>query len=255
MMTKNTLLAEDIEALRSRDALIGRWGEHTMQIFDERIGRRGNLQPSDLLCITTLTVCSTYFSSIMILLKNGMRMPAKALLRVLFEVSVKTMWCLHKPGPDKSDSAVEQRIERWAKASLKEDIRLRQDFASILEGEDREKLEEDIRQLNEQHKAWECERMPSKFTDIVKDLGDVWFKEHYPRLYRQFNSAVHLDFASLCSRAKYNDSDMLITNDTDEAVKDLAQMAVAIMHVLFGAIRLHYRCPVEEMNQEFAALT
>ncbi len=252
-MARETLTAEEMAAIRVRDELIDRWGLDTISLFNSSVADNREPNPADILCITTLTVCSTYCKAIMLLLASRLRMPAQALLRVLFEVSTKVLWCLHKPGPDKSDSAVEERIQRWRKASLGEGIKLSRDYSPILTGQRRVELEQEIREYEELRDRMECEPMP-RFIDMLRELGNPWREEFYPRAYRRLNNAVHLDFGSLCGKAKDDGSTVSVTNDIDEPVRNLAQYAVVSMHVVFGAIRLHYRWPVEEMNIDFKSI-
>ena len=206
------------------------------------------------MCITTLSVCSTYCNAIMALLQNGLRMPTQALLRILFEVNAKVLWCLVERTTDHSESTVEERIYRWAKASLKENIKLRRDHLNIVPIEKRTKLEQSIKDSEEMLEQLECDPMPDTFYKLTKELGDVWQKEFYPRLYRRFNDAVHLDFASLCNKAKDDGATVSVTNDSNESIEELAQYCVVNMHTVLIAVRGHYGWDSEEMNKEFKAV-
>ncbi len=249
-MGKKVLTMEEMEAIRSREELINRWGEDTISMF---MGSKKAGTPSNRLCITTLSVCSTYCKAIMTLLQNGLRMPTQALIRILFEVSMKVSWCLYGPGadPDKSESAVDKRINGWAKASLDEDRKLRKDYLNIVTEEERKRLAETIAESEEMLKHWECDSMPENFYRLTKDLGDTWQKEFYPQMYRRFNSAVHLDFASLCNKAKDQGPNIAVANDSDEPLEELAQYCVAIMHIIFFVIREYYGWNTAEMHTEF----
>lgn len=247
-MNNDGLTPEQIDAVRVRNALISKWGADTISMFSESIKTQ---RPSDILCITTLSVCSTYCNAIMTLLQNGWRMPAEALLRILFEVSTKVLWCLAERKTDHSESAVEERIYRWAKASLEQNIKLRRDFLNILTGEERNKLEESITEYEEKRDQLGCNPMPKQFVGILKELGDSWHREYYPQLYRQFNDAVHLDFASLCNKAKDDGRTVSVTYDSNEPIGELAQCCVVDMHILFFAIRSHYGWDTKEMDKEF----
>lgn len=250
-MSQNSLTAGELHAVRIRDAVIGKWGADTISMFEESVKTD---RPIDHLCITTLSVCSTYCKAIMALLENGWRMPAKALLRVLFEVNAKVIWCLAERQADESMSAAEERVYRWAKASLEQDIKLRRDFLNIMTEEERRKLQESLTKSEAMLAQWDCDPMPTRFTAILEDIGNSWKGQFYPQLYRQFNNAVHLDFGSLCSRARDDGMRVSVTNDSDEPIEALAQYCVVNMHVIFFAIRSNYGWNSDAMNKEFKEL-
>ncbi len=251
-MTENSLTSDELNALSARCGVISKWGSDTISMFEKNIKTD---RPSNRLCITTLSVCSTYCTAIMTLLKSGLRMPAKALLRVLFEVNAKVIWCLTERRPGELESAVEERIDRWARASLEQDIKLRRDYLSILAGKDKEKLEETLERSEEMLDQQKCERMPRLFPDVLRELGDPWQKEFYPQLYRRFNDAVHLDFGSLCSKAKDDGTTISVTNDSHEAIEELAQYCLLNTHIILLAVREYYEWNSDEMNKDFKAVS
>jgi len=250
-VAQNSLTPQEMRAVKIRDAVIGKWGADTISMFEENVKTD---RPIDRLCITTLSVCSTYCKAIMTLLEKGWRMPAKALLRVLFEANAKIIWCLAERQADEPESAVEERIERWAKASLEQDIKLRRDFLDILSGDEKRKLQGSLTKSEATLDQWDCDPMPKRFTTILGDIGNSWKGQFYPQLYRQFNNAVHLDFGSLCSRARDDGMRVSVTNDSDEPIEALAQYCVVNMHVIFFAIRSNYGWNSDAMNKEFKEL-
>jgi hypothetical protein len=250
-MTERTLTPAEMEAIKVRCALISKWSADTISTFEKAIKTD---RSSDRLCITTLSVCSTYCNAIVALLQRGLRMPTKALLRALFEVSAKVLWCLAERPTDSLHSEVEERIGRWAKASLQQDIELRRSYLNIVPKEERTMLEQSIKDSEEMVKQWECDPMPKKFGKLLEELGNAWAREFYPQLYRRFNDAVHLDFASLCNKAKDNGTTISVTNDSSEAIEELAQYCVVNMHVILLAVRQHYGWDSEDMNKEFKAV-
>lgn len=91
-MNNIALTPEELKAIGVRNEFISKWGADTISTFEKSIAV---CRPSDLLCITTLSVCSTYSNAIAALLQNGLRMPTKALLRVLFEVMPRPYGASH----------------------------------------------------------------------------------------------------------------------------------------------------------------
>jgi hypothetical protein len=250
-MAKEILTADEMKAIKVRYAVISKWAVDTISRFEKSIKTD---RPSDRLCITTLSVCSTYCNAITALLQEGLRMPTKALLRILFEVTGKVLWCLAQRKTDDPKSAVEERIQRWAKASLQEDIKLRNDYLNIVSKEERIRLEQSIKESQRMLHEWECNSMPKTFGKLLEELSDAWAKKFYPQLYRRFNDAVHLDFASLCNKAKEIGSTIEVTNDSSEPIEELAEYCAINMHVILLAVRGHYEWDCEEMNKEFTAV-
>jgi len=152
-MAKERLTAEEIEAIQVRYELISKWGEDTIATFEKSIK---TYRSSDRLCITTLSVCSTYCNAIRALLQNGLRMPTKALLRVLFEVSAKVLWCLKERDTDGSNSAVEKRMQRWEKESLRQKIKLAYDYQNIISDRNRDTLEQRVKEYKERQDQLKC---------------------------------------------------------------------------------------------------
>ncbi|MBN1359181.1 MAG: hypothetical protein JW993_01245 [Sedimentisphaerales bacterium] len=247
-MANETPTADEIEAIGGRYALISRWAVDTISTFEKNVKTH---RPSDLLCITTMSVCSTYCNAVNVLLLNGLRMPTKAILRILFEVSAKVLWCLAEREADDSKSAVADKIEAWAKASLRADTELRRDYLNIIPEKERDSLEQSINDSEKTLSQSKCDSMPRKFCKLLTELGDDWHKRFYPQLYRQFNDSIHLDFVSLCSKATDNGTVVSVTYDSTEPIEELAQYWTINMHIILVAVRSFYGWDIAEMNNDF----
>lgn len=229
---------------------IGRWGKDTIDVFKGCVRTNNGV---DYICIASLSVCSTYSNAIASLLAQELRMPAKALLRCLFEVSVKVLWCLHEPGKETSDAAIEERIKRWAKSAIKARLKLRRGLGELLtsgplQNENQsicDRMERDLSQLV-------YNDIPN-VKDITKALGESW-QSFYTRLYLPFNDAVHLDFVSLCENATDDGHTIDVQPDSDEPIGELAKFWVLDIHMLLFAVRSHYGWDTEAMDSEFKAI-
>ena len=82
-------VADTNNKLNQAEKFIKKWFNDTISRFETEIKSD---RPVDHLCVTTLTVSVKYCEAILILLSNDCRMPAKALLRVLFELASKLAW-------------------------------------------------------------------------------------------------------------------------------------------------------------------
>ena len=156
MPGNNNLCDDDAEKLLlDAKSFIKKWVDDTVNLFKSEV--KSN-KPVDHLCITSLTVSTTYVEAIIILLSNGMRMPAKALLRVIFELAAKLAWCLGCPDESSDpDKLVEEKIRRWSKSSLKERV----------------KIINDSEEFWPQNAIHELKTRREDFEKLLKDLDDV----------------------------------------------------------------------------------
>jgi len=249
-MAKDILTAQEIKAIRLRNELVSKWGADTISRFTRNIKVPKH---SDYVCLTALTVCSTYSNAVMGLLRGGLKMPAKALLRILFEVSAKVLWCLNQPEADETGSGVEEKIQRWRKTALEQGIKLRERIVEMTSGAVKDRNKEALKALEEQSAQLSCKQMPD-FVCLTKQLGGLWPQEFYTRLYAQFLDAVHLDFASLAEKARDDGHTVHVTCDSDESIEELVQYCTVDLHILFFAIRSHYGWDTNEMDGDFKAM-
>jgi len=59
-------------------------------------------------------VFNNYHNATIILLKNDFRLPAMALIRIISELFIKFLWCLHGTT---NHQEVKDRIQRWVQSS------------------------------------------------------------------------------------------------------------------------------------------
>lgn len=237
------------EALRCREELIKKWINNTISLFESEVKTNKSI---DHLCVTSLTVSSKYCEAIIRSLAVGCRMPAKALLRVLFELSVKLLWCLMIPEERKlvADNVIEEKIKRWAKSTVTQDIRILRRFKECIADNGVSELENRIKKFEDIGKSLDCNQMP-KFAKLVKELPGSWSKELYTQCYLQFNNAVHLDVTSLGGRVKEIGNKLFVDSDSEEKVQDLAQYCVTFEHTILYLVRTHYNCDTKEMDKQF----
>jgi len=236
-----------------RDKLVNKWGDDTVRLFEQNVKTAA---PRDQLCITALTVSSSYCKAIMLLLAQGLRMPAKALLRVLFELSAKMVWCLLVPqvsAQNSVDKSVEENIRRWGKSSLAENKRLLESFVEITAGNIQAEAHKRFEDARNRYNSLTCEEMP-KLAQLIKQLScysGSSIRELYTRCYRQFNNAVHLDVSSLCGRVGYEGRTRVADYDSKEDISELSQFCAVIMHIMLFTIRRHYGWDTTAMDDEF----
>lgn len=237
------------QSLRCREDLLKKWINDTILLFESQV--KSN-KPVDHLCVTSLTVSAKYCEAIMSLLARGCRIPVKALLRILFELSVKMLWCLIVPKgkQDIADEVIAENIRRWAKSTVTQDLRILRRFKECIPDNRVSELKKRIKEFEDIGKSLDCNQMP-KFAKLVKELPGSWSKELYTQCYLQFNNAVHLDITSLCERVKDSRNKLFVDSDSEEKVEDLAQYCITFEHNILYLVRQHYDWDTKEMDKEF----
>ncbi len=177
-------------------------------------------------------------------------MPAKALLRCLCELSVKLNWCLSVPDniyDDKDDQIVKDKIRRWEKDTLCNNIEALEKFRNVADEATNQKINQEIEKLKREplFDNERIKRLP-KFRDIADQLPNIFKNEVYPLLYLQFNNAIHLDVTSLVDTYK--------TKNKKEPKADLRILfEYCVTHALHinAVIRMNYGIDISAVKQEF----
>lgn len=257
--TRPSLEGTDIEAsdgqvLKRCEVLLKKWIDDTIALFQSNV--KTNLL-IDHLCVTSLTVSSTYCQAIMTLLAREYRMPAKALLRVLFELSVKLLWCSFIPdGETRShDVVIEEKCKRWAKTTAAQNVKILEEFVELLGPDKIGDLPTRIEYFKGIRDSQGSEGMPKHFVEVIKEPPELWAKEVYPRCYLQFNNAVHLDVSSLGERVSKNGDKYVVVQDSEESIANLAQYCAVFEHIILHIVRQHYGWDRNELYADFHQVT
>ncbi len=231
--------------MKDAERFVEEWFNDTVNRFTSEV-KSDN--PVDHLCITSLTVSITYVRAIIFLLSNGIRMPAKALLRALFELGAKLAWCLGCP--DKSsdpDKLVEEKIRRWSKSSLKKSVKILNDFEKFWPQDAIPKLKTRRKDFDELLKGLDDVQELPPFKQLVNQLPSEVVLELYVRFYSKFNDAVHLDISSLGNRVKDDGRELFVGFDSEEPVEDLIRSCVLVERMIFCLVRLNYKWDTKQL--------
>jgi len=173
---------------------INKWFEETNCLMQNRINNANSI---DGLCECVLQGSKNYCNAILLLLDKGHEMPAKALLRVLYELFAKVAWCLRVPDDvtDDENILVKEKIRRWEKHTLLNNIKILEKFERAGHNKNIGRLMSTLKSEDLYLKA-NIKCMPDLF-EITKQLPEPFTKKAYPFLYLQFNNSVHLDTTSL----------------------------------------------------------
>jgi hypothetical protein len=182
--------ADTNNKLNQAEKFIKKWFNATISRFQDEIKSD---KPIHHLCVTSLTVSIKYCEAIIILLSNNCRMPAKALLRVLFELASKLAWCLSVPDEkaEASDEIVGEKIRRWSKSTAVQKIKILKGFKECIPDKEDGRVDNLLKRWEKLQESLDCKNMPN-FVNMVKELPSSWATELYTRCYLQFNDAVSL---------------------------------------------------------------
>ena len=190
----------------------------------------------DKLCCGVIQLLETYANSVLILLKVDKRLPAKALLRVMSDLSIKTMWCLDGLGISSEEFG--ERFEKWRAASLWELKRKTESELAILKEEYGDETNELEKKLGEHLEILEREKVvktklsPWNLRGVWKEQGDL----NFVALYSHFNEAVHPDWVLLQTLQQKEGSKILYRGDKEENLERLRKFCLVIVGYLFERI-------------------
>jgi len=209
----------------------------------------------DMLCASALKVGKNYCNAVLLLLKNGHKMPAKALLRILCELTAKLTWCLWvSDKKEEADDIVYEKFQRWQKATLVENKKMLESLREAMPDDQKPQLDNNIETLEKRAKDIEFDAMP-KVIAIFKELPKNWKTDIYPVCYKQFNNAVHLDMQSMGELIEKNENKIFCLGDSKDNIDDLAGYCLDWTYHINYFIRMHYDWSIGQMEKEYNAIS
>jgi hypothetical protein len=228
------------------DNAIDRWFSETEAAFKKLHTDR----PVDFLCCSVTAIAHNYCSAALLLLNNGHRLPAMALLRVLAELAFRLVWCLYSGNPQ--NESCEVRIERWQKTSLKERKKFVQRMieSNISSAEEingfRKELETLKRMINQ------IQQKPiGNFFEMLRDLPKPYKMDMYPRLYNNFNWAIRPDFLLLRRLVKQNANSHIVVSDIDDDPTVLKIYCLTMALNILAVVRKNYEWDYDTIKTEY----
>ena len=172
----------------------------------------------------------SYSNAILLLLDNNHVWPAKALLRCLFELTARLLWCLRCP--DEADKElrsemIDKKLCRWEKSAMLQDIRILKDFKRAYP-QNAEEIDDKIKKYADEIYDLYVKRMPS-YKNLLNEFPDEFEKMVSPQLYSDFHKAVHLD-ANILTKIYMSGKSGSSDNDSDiDKLKNLCLFLVKII--------------------------
>jgi hypothetical protein len=246
--------------MESQELMVNKWFDKT---FSYVKGWKQPRRQSDALIVGALLCGQKYSDGIFALLRSQHRMPAAAILRLLFELDVKLRWCLQ--APDKTDApdkdSCYQRFRRWNYLSLTKNRKMFDKLSGMSSGDEKRDAQKKIQELDT--------NIASLDTEGLKQLPDVAgictelsksvhpdFAKVYARIYQRFSWAVHVDFAIIQDMVHVCSGQVQCFDDPPNycAEKEIAYDCAAMGCDMNTIVRQHYGWDCNEMLREFGTL-
>lgn len=230
------------------DTTINKWFEETAAQIETHVKTDSVI---DMSCVSILKTTKNYCNATLLLLSKGHKMPAKALLRVLCELTVKFLWCMFIPDENKQDpdNVIYEKFRRWAKHSLLETSKTLRGFRNAGTEDFKNEVEGMIGKLEKNAGSIELSAMPP-LGQMWGQLPEPWKGKIKPMFYLRFNNAVHLDMKSLRDLIVREEDKLFCVDDSEENVQDLAECCIAFAFDVNFLIRRHYDWSVDQMDKD-----
>lgn len=211
----------------------------------------------DSLCLGVVALLENYVHSVLLLLNAGKKLPAKALLRVIGDISIKCMWCLK--GLEKGLEEFSKRLDIWRRYSLSKDKKKMQAEIAILEQNYDNSVSQLVGRLKgfveilEKEGISNNEKMPS-----IWDMREIWENQadmNFDVLYRRFHQGIHPDWMVLQLLAKKDGDKILYKADIEESIEDLKKFCLAILGYLLRAIYSVNKWDLSEFEKDIKQIT
>lgn len=228
------------------DNAIDRWFSETEAAF----GEVHTDSPIDFLCCSVTAIAHNYCSAALLLLNNGHRLPAMALLRVLAELAFRLVWCLYSDNPQ--NESCEVRIERWQKTSLKERKKFVQKMieSNISSAEEINGFRKELETLEQTINQIQRKQL-GNFFELLRDLPEPYKRDMYPRLYNNFNWAIHPDFLLLGRLVKQNADSHIVVSDIDDDPTVLKIYCLTMAFNILAVVRKNYKWDYDTIKTEY----
>jgi len=232
---------------------INKWFEDTQKLRAEVSSR--DKSHSLLFCAFAIPVMKTYCRAAVLLLDEGFKLPAMALIRVISEFFIKFLWCVVIPV---DENEIRNRLLRWEKTASSKKLNLYNDLLKLKEGvlnkEDLEKTKKSKEELEITDKGNTAEKMP-KVRDIFESTSKIFGGNVSAFLYSQFHPAVHIDTLIL-SELKQEGAGQGwgINDDINENLGDLKTTCLKLAYMFLFSVHTKKHWGMEAIEKEYNSI-
>lgn len=210
----------------------------------------------DSYCRSLFAVLCTYYQATHILLEQNLRLPACANLRIMSELLVKFLWCLH--GTTNFEE-VRNRFQRWALTTGTKKKKL---YDELIESTpDREKeskaryisIRDCIAQEVNKLESSSIKQMPHMTGNggLFEGTYDVFGRNVAVDMYGQFCEAVHIDTSVLARCIKRQGNELIFTGDLDHNVDELRLCCLNLIYMYVKIICIFYRSDDKQIEDDY----
>lgn len=201
-------------------------------------------------------VLCTYYKATHILLEQNLRLPACANLRIMSELLVKFLWCLH--GTTNFEE-VRNRFQGWALTTGRQKEKLYNEL--IASTPDREKETKDryisirdcIAQEVDELKSSSIKQMPHMTGNggLFEGTYEVFDRSVAVYMYGQFCEAVHIDTSVLARCIKRQGNELIFTGDLDHNVDELRLYCLSLIYMYVKIICKFYGSDDKQIEDDY----
>jgi hypothetical protein len=225
-----------------------RWFEETVS----RANDNANLDTTaDNLLSGIVPVAYNYCNAVFVLANANHRLPAMALLRILAELALKTIWCMYEDNPKNESHDV--RILRWVKETNNEEIKLLKKVLPSADPGDTADIQRTIDYLQS-----EIDKNPhpsmGPFFNSLDELPSEYKKNIYPVLYVPFNRAIHPNLKLFSDLIRQEGNNRTFLPDLEVDVQALKIYSMTAAFNILSIVRLYYEWDYKGMKSEYIAI-
>lgn len=202
-------------------------------------------------------VLYNYHNATIILLRSDFRLPAMALIRIISELFIKFLWCLHGTT---NHQEVKDRIQRWVKSSGNKKKKLFEDF--LVSGKTSDETKKIFKNLKDNAKKQidaispGIKEMPNITGDggLFEQISDVFGDDVSAQLYGQFCPAVHIDTTVIAQCIEREGHILRYKGDLDCNQNDLFSYCVTQVYMFLKIFYKFYHWDYNQIEQQYKKL-
>ncbi len=231
------------------EATTNKWFEETVSKINDT--NKSN-KPIDDLLSGIVPVAHKYCNAVFVLAEANHKLPAMALLRILGELALRTIWCMYSDNPRKESHDV--RILRWLKTTYDEEMKLLKKFLPSATSEDAATIQRTIDYLQ-----GEIDNNPHTFVgpfyNSLDELPTLYKQDLYPILIGAFHRAVHPNLKLLADLIRQEGNKRTFLPDLEEVnTQSLKIYSMTAAFNILSIVRLHYDWDYKGMKSEYLAI-
>jgi hypothetical protein len=225
------------------DETINKWFDEIEDKLQQHGQPKNNI---DNMTFASLSLIDNYLNTILMIVNNGSRLPAMALLRVLNQFVSRIVWVLM--GYNKDESELQNRFDSWVLTSYKKKHKFLNNIAGFYAREEKNQFESTIKiyeqEIDKLKKAG-VKELPQPEQILEEVFGTKLIAiGQYSRLHK----ASHPDLIVLGKTFKNNGTHYMYDGDVDEKINDLKFECLICAHRFFKEICRYYK--VDSLSQK-----